>query len=45
MLNKKGQLTDIGKAYLGKENSGAAQVAKFVGWAAIVVGAMFWMAV
>jgi hypothetical protein len=43
MLTKKGQLTDIGKWYLGE--SGAAQVAKFAGWAVVVMGAMFWIAV
>ncbi|TKA80479.1 hypothetical protein B0A55_02316 [Friedmanniomyces simplex] len=49
MLTQKGQLTDIGAWYLGQEETGnkpkggAAQVAKFAGWAAVVVGSMMWM--
>lgn len=53
MLTQKGELTDIGAWYLGQEatgnkpkggkhSSGAAQVAKLSGWAAVVVSAMMW---
>ena len=48
MLTQKGQLTDIGAWYLGQKatgntpKGGAAQVAKFAGWAAVVLGAMMW---
>ncbi|KAK5725462.1 hypothetical protein LTR15_003648 [Elasticomyces elasticus] len=54
MLTQKGELTDIGAWYLGQEatghkpkggsHSGAGQVAKFAGWAAVVVGAMMFLA-
>ncbi|KAK4574066.1 hypothetical protein LTR86_001827 [Recurvomyces mirabilis] len=49
MLTQKGELTDIGAWYLGekaegkKPKGGAAQVAKFAGWAMVVVGVMFWL--
>ena len=48
MLTQKGQLTDIGAWYLGQEatgnkpKGGAAQVAKFAGWAVVVLGAAVW---
>ncbi|KAK0363743.1 hypothetical protein LTR91_001832 [Friedmanniomyces endolithicus] len=49
MLTQKGQLTDIGAWYLGQKatgntpKGGAAQVAKFAGWAAVVLAAMMWV--
>lgn len=52
MLTQKGELTDIGAWYLGREGTGkvpkggskggAAQVAKFAGWSVVVVAAAFW---
>lgn len=44
-LTQKGQLTDIGAWYLGEKatgnvpKGGAAQTTRFVGWAAVVLGA------
>ncbi|KAI7550478.1 hypothetical protein KC331_g3151 [Hortaea werneckii] len=48
MLTQKGELTDIGAWYLGQEatgnkpKGGAAQVAKFAGWAVVVASVAFW---
>ena len=48
MLNQQGKLTDIGLWYLGQTGKGAvpkggaAQVAKFAGWAVVVVAAACW---
>ena len=48
MLTQKGELTDIGAWYLGQSatgnvpKGGAAQVARFSGWAAVVVAAAFY---
>ncbi|KAK5129404.1 hypothetical protein LTR08_003291 [Meristemomyces frigidus] len=48
MLTQKGKLTDIGAWYLGQKatgnvpKGGAAQAAKFAGWAVVVVAAAFW---
>ena len=48
MLNQKGKLTDIGAWYLGQKGTGAvpkggaARVAKFAGWAVVVVVAACW---
>lgn len=48
MLMQKGELTDIGAWYLGQEatgnkpKGGAAQVAKFAGWAVVVASVAFW---
>ena len=48
MLTQKGQLTDIGAWYLGQKATGnipkgdAAHLAKFAGWALVVVAAACW---
>lgn len=48
MLTQKGELTDIGAWYLGQPGTGnvpkggAAQVTRFAGWAALVLGGVFW---